>query len=72
MWRRSCGHSALRDYVVERWIDRIVARDLRPIHALDIADRHDIRRLQGYAYYVQLLEMDDNFDITCEEMLLVE
>ncbi len=57
-----CGHTALRNYVAERWVDRIVARDLRPVHALEIADRSGIRRLQGYAYYVQLLEMGDNFD----------
>ncbi|KAI1793329.1 hypothetical protein LXA43DRAFT_238293 [Ganoderma leucocontextum] len=57
-----CGHTALRNYVAERWVDRIVARDLRPVHALEIADRSGIRRLQGYAYYVQLLEMGDSFD----------
>ena len=57
-----CGHTALRDYVVQRWVDRIVARDLRPIHALEIADNNGIIRLQGYAYYVQLLEMDDRFE----------
>ncbi|PIL22421.1 hypothetical protein GSI_15109 [Ganoderma sinense ZZ0214-1] len=57
-----CGHTALRNYVAERWVERIVARDLRPVHALEIADRSGIRRLQGYAYYVQLLEMGDGFD----------
>ncbi|KAI1785492.1 hypothetical protein LXA43DRAFT_899785 [Ganoderma leucocontextum] len=57
-----CGHTALRDHVAERWVDRIVARDLRPIDALEIADRSGIRRLQGYSYYVQLFEMGDNFD----------
>ncbi|KAM5530573.1 hypothetical protein V8D89_015767 [Ganoderma adspersum] len=57
-----CGHTALRNYVAERWVERIVARDLRPVHALEIADRSGIRRLQGYAYYVQLLEMGDSFD----------
>ena len=57
-----CGHTALRNYVADRWVERIVARDLRPVHALEIADRSGIRRLQGYAYYVQLLEMGENFD----------
>ena len=57
-----CGHMALRNYVAERWVDRIVARDLRPIHALEIASRSGVRRLQGYAYYVQLLEMGNNFN----------
>ncbi|TBU31805.1 hypothetical protein BD311DRAFT_818508 [Dichomitus squalens] len=57
-----CGHTRLRDYVVERWVDRIAARDLRPVHALEFADRSGIKRLQGYAYYVQLLEMGDGFD----------
>ena len=57
-----CGHGALRDHVVHQWVDRIVARDLRPVHALEIADANCIRRLQGYAYYIQLLEMDDHFE----------
>lgn len=57
-----CGHAPLRNYVAERWVERIVARDLRPVHALDIADRSGLRRLQGYAYYVQLLEIGDDFD----------
>ena len=57
-----CGHTALRDHVVKRWVDRIIARDLRPVHALEIADQNGTRRLQGYAYYIQLLEMDHNFE----------
>ncbi|KAI0755085.1 hypothetical protein C8Q80DRAFT_1142848 [Daedaleopsis nitida] len=57
-----CGHTPLRNYVADRWVERILARDLRPVHALEIADRSGIRRLQGYAYYVQLLEMDENFE----------
>ncbi|KAI0712029.1 hypothetical protein C8Q76DRAFT_622383 [Earliella scabrosa] len=57
-----CGHTPLRNYVAERWVERIVARDLRPVHALELADRSGLRKLQGHAYYVQLLEMGDNFD----------
>ncbi len=58
-----CGHTALRNKVTEQWVDRIVALDLPPIYALEIADRSGSRRLQGYAYYVQLLKMDDNFEL---------
>ncbi len=57
-----CQHITLRNHVAERWVKRIISRDLRPIHALEIADRSGIRQLQGYAYYVQLLEMDDDFE----------
>lgn len=57
-----CGHTALCNYVADQWIERITARDLRPVHALEIADKSGIRRLQGYVYYVQLLEMGDDFD----------
>ena len=57
-----CKHTALRDRAAEQWIKRIGVHDLRPIHALEIADRSGIRRLQGYAYYAQLLEMGDSFD----------
>ena len=57
-----CGDSTLLSFVTGRWVERIVARDLRPIHAFDIAERNGIRNLQGYAYYVQLLEMDDDFE----------
>lgn len=57
-----CKHDALRNYVVERWVERIFARELRPVHAFEIADRGGIRRLLGCAYYVQLLEMGDSFD----------
>nr|VWO95803.1 Eukaryotic translation initiation factor 3 subunit G (eIF3g) (Eukaryotic translation initiation factor 3 RNA-binding subunit) (eIF-3 RNA-binding subunit) (Translation initiation factor eIF3 p33 subunit homolog) (eIF3 p33 homolog) [Ganoderma boninense] len=56
-----CQHTKLLNYVAERWVERIIDRDLRPIHALDIADRSGIRELQGYAYFIQLLEMDDDF-----------
>ena len=56
-----CGHTELRDYVAERWVERIIARDLRPVHALEIAERSGVRRLEGYAYYIQMLEMDDDF-----------
>lgn len=56
-----CGHTPLLNYVVDRWVERTVARDVRPVHALEIADRSAIRKLQGYAYYMQLLEMDDDF-----------
>ena len=56
-----CNHAPLLTLVVERWVDRIAARALRPIHALDIVDRSNSRQFQGYAYYVQLLEMDDDF-----------
>ncbi|TFK87481.1 hypothetical protein K466DRAFT_586332 [Polyporus arcularius HHB13444] len=57
-----CGHEPLRNYVADKWVERIRKRNLRPVHALDIADRSRMRRLQGYAYYVQLLEMGDGFD----------
>ena len=56
-----CNHTPLLTSVVGRWVDRIATRDLRPIHALDVADRSGSRQFQGYAYYVQLLEMDDDF-----------
>ncbi|KAI8994180.1 hypothetical protein BD414DRAFT_481654 [Trametes punicea] len=57
-----CGHERLRDFVASRWVDRITARDLRPVHALDIAARSSTRNLEGIAYYVQLLEMGPGFD----------
>ncbi|KAI0700363.1 hypothetical protein C8T65DRAFT_657830 [Cerioporus squamosus] len=57
-----CGHEPLRNYVADKWVERIRTRNLRPVHALDIADRSRLRRLRGYAYYVQLLEMGDSFD----------
>ncbi len=57
-----CGHTALHNDVAEQWVNRIVAHDLCPTHALEIADRSGVRRLQGCAYYAQLLEMDDNFE----------
>ncbi|KAI0369370.1 hypothetical protein BV20DRAFT_946171 [Pilatotrama ljubarskyi] len=56
-----CGHDKLLNLVTNRWVDRIVARDLRPIHALDIAARCGKEKLLGYAYYVQLLEMGPDF-----------
>ena len=56
------GHTELFNYVAGQWVDRIIALDLRPIHALEIADRASIRRLLGYAYYFQLLEMGDGFE----------
>ncbi|RPD62269.1 hypothetical protein L226DRAFT_568929 [Lentinus tigrinus ALCF2SS1-7] len=57
-----CGHKPLSEYVVDKWVERIHKHDLRPVHALEIADRSRIRRLQGAAYYVQLREMGDAFD----------
>ena len=57
-----CGHAPLREHVVDRWVERIRRGELRPVHALEIADRAGIRRLQGCAYYHQLLEMGDGFD----------
>ncbi|KAI0352584.1 hypothetical protein OH77DRAFT_1428282 [Trametes cingulata] len=57
-----CGHDKLLQLVADRWVDRILKRDLRPIHALDIAARCGHNKLLGYAYYVQLLEMGPDFD----------
>ncbi|KAI0631961.1 hypothetical protein C8Q77DRAFT_1059613 [Trametes polyzona] len=57
-----CGHGKLRELVAKCWVDRIITRDLRPIHALEIAARSGERHLAGYAYYVQLLEMGPDFD----------
>ena len=56
-----CGHNELRDHVAKRWVERIIQRDLRPVHALEIAERSGVKSLLGYAYYVQLLEMDEDF-----------
>ncbi|EIW59153.1 uncharacterized protein TRAVEDRAFT_122112 [Trametes versicolor FP-101664 SS1] len=57
-----CGHEKLRTLVATRWVNRIVTRDLRPIHALEIAARSGEGSLAGYAYYTQLLEMGPGFD----------
>ncbi|KAJ8482932.1 hypothetical protein ONZ51_g5062 [Trametes cubensis] len=57
-----CGHKRLIEYVSSRWADRIMARDLRPIHALEIAARGGSSKLAGIAHYVQLLEMGADFD----------
>lgn len=56
------GHTALRDYIAEQWVSRIAIGDFSPAHALEIADRAGIRKLQGYAYYTQLLAMGDDFE----------
>ncbi|KAI0662005.1 hypothetical protein C8Q70DRAFT_1043238 [Cubamyces menziesii] len=57
-----CGHKRLIEYVSSRWADRIMARDLRPVHALEIAARGGSSKLAGIAHYVQLLEMGADFD----------
>lgn len=57
-----CGHENLRKLVAARWVDRILARNLRPIHALEIAARSGEDTLVGCAYYTQLLEMGPEFD----------
>lgn len=57
-----CGHEKLRALVATRWVARILTRDLRPIHALEIAARSGEQNLAGYAYYTQLLEMGPSFD----------
>ncbi|KAI0670917.1 hypothetical protein C8Q78DRAFT_1032790 [Trametes maxima] len=57
-----CGHAKLHEFVAKCWVDRLLARDLRPVHALEIATRSGDRNLAGYAYYVQLLEMGPDFD----------
>lgn len=61
------GDTALRDYVVEQWVKRIATGDFNPVDALEVADRVGISRLQGYAYYVQLQEMDDDFEAEVAE-----
>ncbi|KAH9947432.1 hypothetical protein B0H21DRAFT_691983 [Amylocystis lapponica] len=58
-----CGHARLRDFAVDKWTHRILARELRPAPALAIADRHGLPGLAGIAYYVQLMEMGPNFAI---------
>ncbi|KAI0766450.1 hypothetical protein BD413DRAFT_481069 [Trametes elegans] len=57
-----CGHERLRQHVADRWTDRILARDLRPVHALDVPLQTGTSKLVGTAYYVQLLEMGPDFD----------
>ncbi|KAI0821954.1 hypothetical protein BC628DRAFT_1412524 [Trametes gibbosa] len=57
-----CVHVPLRQLVVKRWIERILARDLRPVHAMEIAARTGETALAGHAYYAQLLEMGPGFD----------
>ncbi|KAI0648190.1 hypothetical protein C8Q79DRAFT_954211 [Trametes meyenii] len=57
-----CGHAKLLEFVAANWVDRLLARDLRPVHALEIAARSGNKHLAGYAYYVQLLEMGPEFD----------
>ena len=56
------GHTALRNVIAEQWVSRIAAGEFSPTHALEIADRAGIRKLQGYAYYAQLLAMGDDFE----------
>lgn len=55
------GHSGLLNSVPNRWADRISARDLHHIHALETADRNGVRCPQVSAYFTQLLEVDDAF-----------
>ncbi|KAH9847926.1 hypothetical protein C2E23DRAFT_846287 [Lenzites betulinus] len=57
-----CGHEPLRQLVAKRWSERIGARDLRPIHALEVAAQTGEAALRDWAYYVQLLELGPDFD----------
>ncbi|KAH9931668.1 uncharacterized protein BXZ73DRAFT_77692 [Epithele typhae] len=41
-----CDHPRLRDLVAESWMVRIIALDLRPVHALDVADHSGLRHLR--------------------------
>ncbi|PCH40238.1 hypothetical protein WOLCODRAFT_136741 [Wolfiporia cocos MD-104 SS10] len=52
----ACGHTRLVYYVVQRWADRIQARELSPRPAMAFADEHGLSTLRGVAYYVQLMD----------------
>lgn len=53
-----CGHSGVVDQVVERWCDRIERGRIDPRPAMHTADKYDLCRLKGIAYYMQLMDDD--------------
>jgi len=53
-----CDHGSLRDMMIDRLIFRILWQKLPPGPALVIAEKHGLRKLQGVAYYRQLVNME--------------
>lgn len=54
-----CCRTDLCDLVVDKWIARIKVRNHLPLlPALLTSDKYNLRRLQGFAYYRQLLDMN--------------
>ncbi|OSX57279.1 hypothetical protein POSPLADRAFT_1157559 [Postia placenta MAD-698-R-SB12] len=61
-----CGHSGVVDQVVERWCDRIERGRIDPRPAMHTADKYDLCRLKGIAYYMQLMDDDLGMDDIAE------
>lgn len=59
-----CGHEQLCSHAVEHWVQLIVVDGADPASALDTADRFDLPRLAGTAYYETLLRVDDALQYT--------
>lgn len=58
-----CGHQRLKEFVVKTWTKRILQRNLRPFLALAVAEKYELRGLLGVAYYVQLMDMEEGFEM---------
>ncbi len=58
-----CDHHDLRDFAVNHWIDRILNRTANPLIAMAVADKYDLKKLQGVSYYAALLESGPRFEL---------
>jgi hypothetical protein len=53
-----CDHEPLHERVISTWVPSLLSGKLPPIPAIQAADRYELPKLQGAAYYAQVLEMD--------------
>ncbi len=57
-----CQHERLWGYAVQKWVQRILAREVSPLGAMEVADRFALMNLKGVSYYVMLMECGERME----------